>query len=107
MKLENVGEIIAERKFELLRDAREHETIVVQLGKPARVPNHTDFYCPYEIERRNSKKVMAICGLDAFQALQLAIVAIGVELDVIRLDSGGQLIWGGGNESDLGFPTSD
>jgi hypothetical protein len=107
VKIEDVGEIIAERKFELLHDAHERETIVVHLGKPARVPNHTDFYCPDEIARPNSKKIMAICGLDAFQALQLAMAAIGVELEIIKRDSEGPLIWVGNKKGDLGFPTSD
>jgi len=108
VKLKNVGEIIAERKFTLLRDGRERETMLVQLGKPQSMHNHSDFYgCPYQIKRPDSEKLMTICGIDAFQALQLAISAIGVELEVIRRDSGGQLIWDGDEKGDLGFPTPD
>ncbi len=108
MKLESLGEIIAERKFELLRDAHERETIVVLLGKPQQSPDDATFYgCPYQIKRSNSEKLMTICGVDAFQALQLAISTIGVELEVIRRDSGGQLIWDGDDKGDLGFPIPD
>ena len=106
MKLENIGEIIAERKFELLREDHDRETIIVLLGKPQHIPDDADFYgCPYQIKRANSEKIMTICGVDSFQALQLAINTVGVELEVIRKDSGGQLIWDGDDKGDLGFPT--
>lgn len=104
MKLNSVGEIIAERTYSLLRDGHQPETVVVQLGKPVHVPNHADFYCPYQITRPNSAKIMGIGGLDAFQALQLAIHPRGVELEIIRRDSGGQLIWEGDQKGNLGFP---
>jgi hypothetical protein len=108
VKLKNVGEIIAERKFKLVRDGFEGETVVVVLGKPQHMHDQSDFYgCPYQIKRPDSEKLMTICGIDAFQALQLAINAIGVELEVIRRDSGGQLIWDGDEKGDLGFPTPD
>ena len=108
MKLENVGEIIAERKFKLLLDGQERESIVVLLGKPQYMHNHSDFYgCPYQIKRSESEKLMTICGIDAFQALQLAINTIGVELEIIRRDTGGQLTWDGDEKGDLGFPSPD
>ena len=79
MKLQNVGEIIAERKFKLLREGYEGETVVVAVGKPQYMLDHSDFYgCPYQIKRSNSEKLMTMCGIDAFQALQLAIAAIGL-----------------------------
>jgi hypothetical protein len=93
VKLEKVGEIIAERKLKLVRDGFDGETVVVALGRPQLIRDHSDFYgCPYQIKRSDSQKLMTICGIDAFQALPLAINAIGVELEVIRRDSGGQLI---------------
>ncbi|HKN26074.1 MAG TPA: hypothetical protein VJX72_14590 [Candidatus Acidoferrum sp.] len=104
MKPDSVGEIIAERTYRLLRDGHQAESVVVQLGKPVHFSNCTDFYCPYQITRPNSVKIMGIGGLDAFQALQLAINTLGVELEVIRRDSGGQLIWEGDEEGNLGFP---
>jgi len=48
--------------------------------------------------------VIVIGGVDAFQAMQLALKTIGVELDVINKDSGGRLEWVAGQEGDLGFP---
>jgi hypothetical protein len=108
VKLESVGEIIAERKFMMVRDGFDSETVVVALGRPHLMRDHSDTYgCPYQIKRPDSQKLMTICGIDAFQALQSAINAIGVELEVIRRDSGGQLIWDGDEKGDLGFPTPD
>jgi len=103
VKLESIGEVIAERNFVLQRDGDVHEAIVVLLGKPQSIPNPRDFYSPYQIKRLNSDKIMGICGLDALEALQ----TIGVELEVIKRDSGGQLIWDGDDKGDLGVPSPD
>jgi uncharacterized protein DUF6968 len=103
MKLESAGEIIAARKFSLAREGHQPVDIIVLIGKPAKFPDHTDYYCPYQIRGFDRDKVMAIGGLDAFQALQLALATIRVELEVIEKDSGGRLTWEGGAEGDLGF----
>jgi hypothetical protein len=104
MKLENVGEIIGDRKLTLLRDGREPAEIRVLMGKPQKFPDHIDYYCPYQIKWLGRKKVMAVGGVDAFQAIQLALDAIGVELEVIGKDSGGKIVWDAGNKGDVGFP---
>lgn len=71
MKVENIGEIIAERKFTLQRPGQLVAEIKALLGKPQRIPNHTDYYCAYQITGLADSKVRAICGVDAFQAIQL------------------------------------
>jgi len=107
MKLESVGEIIASRKLSLIRKGQELVEVVVLLGKPEKFPDHTDYYCPYQITGFGREKVMAVGGIDAFQALQLALNIIGVELEVINRDSGGQLLWDADDKGDLGFPAPD
>jgi hypothetical protein len=107
MKLESVGEIIASRKLTLLREGKEPAEVIVLMGKPEKFPDHTDHYCPYQIKGVGREKIMAVGGVDAFQAMQLALSTIGVELEVIRKDSGAQLLWDAGNKGDLGFPLLD
>ncbi len=107
MKLESVGEIIASRKLALLKNHLPPARIEVLLGKPERFPDHSDYYCPYQIKGFGSEKVMAVGGVDAFQAMQLAFTTIGVELEVINRNSGGKLIWEAGKEGDFGFPKAD
>jgi hypothetical protein len=104
MKIESVGEVIADRELTLNRQGHEPAEIHVLMGKPQRLPDHTDHYCPYQINWLGREKVMAICGVDAFQAMQLALDTIGVEIEVIAKDSGGKIMWDAGSEGDLGFP---
>ena len=103
MKLESVGEIIAARKFVLAREKHQPVNVIVLMGKPEKFPDHTNCYCPYQIKGFGRDKIMAIGGVDAFQAMQLALGTIRVELEVIEKDSGGQLAWEGRAEGDLGF----
>jgi hypothetical protein len=104
VKLEGVGETIATRSYSLLREG---ETGVVLLGKTLHFPNHIDFYCPYEIKRSIHRKLWGIGGVDAFQALQLAVNTLRVELEMLRRNGGGQLVWEGDDKGDLGFPPLD
>jgi len=102
MKLESVGEVIASREFSLLRKGEKTE-LVVLMGKPEAFPQGADYYCPYQIKGFGREKVMAIAGIDAFQAIQLALGTIRVELEVIGRDSGGQILWEGDEAGYLGF----
>ena len=104
MKLESVGDVIADRVLTLNREGQEPAKIHVLLGRPHKFPDHDDYYCPYQIKWLGREKVMAIGGVDAFQAMQLALDTIGVELEVIAKDTGGKIVWDAGSEGDLGFP---
>jgi len=77
LNLGSVGEIIAERKFVLGRDG----------------------HAPTDIQA-------LACGVDAFQAMQLAMGTIGVPLEVMGRESGGTMAWDAGMPGDLGFPIS-
>jgi hypothetical protein len=107
VKVESLGEIIAERHFTLVRGGNESGTVIILLGKPQNIPNHTDFYCPYQIKGFSSDKIRAACRIDAFQAMPLAMDTIGVELGVLQQNSGGRLVWDADDRGDLGFPVSD
>jgi len=61
--------------------------------------------CPYQILGTGDEKVRYAGGVDAVQALQLAMEKIGAEL-YFKLDRqlGGKLRWEAGQQGDLGFP---
>ncbi len=107
MNLESVGKVVAARKFILAREGHQPVDVIVLMGKPEKFPDHTNYYCPYQFKGDGRDKLMAIGGVDAFQAMQLALATIRVELEVIEKDSGGRLTWEGGAEGDLGFPELD
>ena len=86
-------EVIAVRRFWW-----EHESsqqLLVSIGKPAQLPNTKgEFYCPIQTSGfGNDEQVEAIFGVDAFQALELAMRYVGYRLSDIDHKSGGRLRW--------------
>jgi hypothetical protein len=104
VKLVDIGETIAVRKFTLASEEGLGPEVSVLLGKTKQLPDHDDWYCPYQIKGVGDEKVRYRGGIDAFQALQLAIRALGVELDVLNQGLGGKLKWEGDEKGWLGFP---
>jgi hypothetical protein len=51
----------------------------------------------------SSGKIRAISGIDGFQAMQLAMDSIGVDLEVLQGNSHGCLVWDASDNGDLGF----
>jgi hypothetical protein len=106
MRIDSVGEVIVTRTLTLLQDQRSPTDVLVSLGKPQQVPGHSDYYCAYQITGAGLGKVKHSCGIDPFQALQLALSTLGVELEMLNKELGGRLRWECDDRGDLGFPTS-
>jgi len=104
MKLDEIGETIAARKFTLPNDTGGPSEVVALLGKPRQLPDHTAYYCPYQIKGAGDEKVRYMCGIDELQALQFAIRTLGVELEVLNADLGQKLSWEGDDNGWLGIP---
>ncbi len=103
-----LGEVIAERRLTVVGAA--NATVVVRLGKPRPLielfedDKNGDMYCPYLIVGVADEKIRYAAGIDAIQALQLVMLAVGAELKHIQDDDGLQLRWEGSEYGDLGFP---
>lgn len=67
------------------------------------MPGTLDYYCPYQIAGVGSGKVKYAAGIDAFQAIQLAMQRIGTDLSVLNRECGGKLRWEGDEDGGLGF----
>jgi hypothetical protein len=104
VELESVGEVIATRTLKLVQDQGAASEVLVLVGKPQRLPDHTDFYCPYQIKGAGSDKVRYACGIDPLQALLLTLSTLGVEIEVLNKSLGGRLRWEFGEKRSLGFP---
>jgi len=90
-------EVIAVRRFWW-----EHEPnrpLLVSIGKPSQSSdNEGEFYCPIQtLGLGDDERVEAIFGVDAFQALELAMRYVGWRLSAIDRESGGRLRWEFGN----------
>jgi hypothetical protein len=105
VKLVTIGEVIATRTLTMLRDQGAPSEVLVLLGKPQKLPDHPDYYCPYQIKGAGDEKVRYVCGIDPFQALQLALSTLGVELEVLNKELGGRLRWECDASGGLGFPS--
>jgi hypothetical protein len=85
-------------------------TIIVQIGAPYQEMNQgtdlrTDSCCSFRIEGIGSGNVRRVWGIDGFQAIQLAMMAVGAELYSSDEARAGELRWEAGNvPGDLGFP---
>jgi hypothetical protein len=99
MKLNDVGVVVASRTFALNGE----EKVTVLIGKPEKFPDEDDYFCPYQIVGVGSERVRHAAGVDAVQALQLAMQMIGADLSASK--QSGKLTWLGDDE--LGFSTPD
>ncbi len=98
MRLETVGEVIAERKLH-----RAQGEVIVRIGRPA-LSGHGDWYCPFEITGLpNGPILRATFGVDAVQALELVHGVVGALLDYWKRELDGDLYFEQPGD-DLGFP---
>jgi hypothetical protein len=101
VKLNDVGPLVATRALDLRGETK----VMVRLGRPERFSDSEDYYCPYEIRGIGAEHVRYAGGVDAVQALELALKAIGATLYTSSEWQTKELTWNGGE--DLGFPVPD
>lgn len=106
MKLESIGEVIAVRTLYLANDP--NRKLVVKMGKPQPLPDSLGdaHFCPYQITENGTDKIFYGAGADAFQALELGLKMIGVDLAILNRKLDGQLRWECDEKGGLGFPVS-
>lgn len=96
-----LGEVIAERRLEWAGGGPE-DGVVVRIGRPVPDPEPgSDWLCPVQIVGMHGDAVRAAHGVDAVQALVLALWMIDVDLRALQKDAGRALLWL--EQDDLGF----
>jgi hypothetical protein len=103
MKAADIDQVIATRKLYLVDDPA--ADIVVKLGKPQPTPGENDWFCMTQIRGIGNEQIDATYGVDAFQALQLAMRWIGSTLTRLNESSGKKLRWEGDEGGGFGFPS--
>jgi hypothetical protein len=101
-----IGDVIAERRITYEAAAGGRRPVVVRIGRPVldtSAPNET-WVCPFQIQGLDSDRVMGIFGVDAMQALLLAIHTIPAELAVYLREGGGRFVHLG--DTDASFISS-
>jgi hypothetical protein len=99
MNIDQIGEISFERPLAL--DGV--DSVMVVVGVPRPHPEG-DFYCPWRIRGLADGKVRSAYGIDAIQAMWLALHMIGAYLYTSDEGRARRLSWLG--EADLGFPVT-
>lgn len=104
MLLHDVGTVIAVRSFDVVGGNK----VTLTIGKPEPFPDGQDYYCPYRISGIGSGKVWYAGGVDAIQALIMALKLADVGLRASKEYKAGALSWDGANVAGgLGLPQLD
>ena len=98
METYELGEPIAERTLVMGADE-----VIVTIGKPRLFNDGADYFCPYLIAHLDQKKMSYAGGVDAVQALQLAMKKIGVELAHLAKTQNVPITWLPDTPGDTGF----
>jgi hypothetical protein len=93
-------DVIAERVLTATIKDRSYD-VLVRFWKPMPHPKG-DWACLYKFIGIGNEKLHYAAGIDAVQALQLAMFAVGAELNVLRKDVRLAFL----DENHLGFPGS-
>jgi Domain of unknown function (DUF6968) len=97
-----LGPVIAERRLRV--KGHPDLDVRIRIGTPSPFADapYGDYYCPYQIIGLGSERVRHAGGVDAVQALELAIHVLPTELDALRQEHPG-LGWEDAPDGDYGF----
>lgn len=98
----SLGTVIAIREL-VLKDENGDRPVTVRIGMPRPFDDGQDYFCPFEIDGMGKTTVQRAGGVDAVQALRLAMTMIGITLYASEEAKAGQLRWLD-EYGDLGFP---
>jgi hypothetical protein len=93
-------EIIAERILTASIGDKSSD-VIIQFAKPLHHPKG-DWFCSYRIKGLGDDIYFCACGIDAVQALQLAMFAVGATLNTYKRKMKLTFL----DETHLGFPTN-
>ena len=91
-----VGDVIAERSFELTRPRRRVSRVVVRFGRPVQEPGPdatAPWFCPISMSGGGIDLFWAIAGIDSLQALVLALEHATTMIPFHAARVGGQAQW--------------
>ena len=74
-----LGEVIAERKLNLVSNDAATVPCLMRVGKPVQVDDDT-WICPYQIEAGERIRTLGMHGIDSMQALVLTMKTLDVEI---------------------------
>lgn len=106
MKLKDVGQVIATRALYELGTDRIF-LVKIGLSQPFSDDPNRNFYCPIQIEGDCNNHVKAIAGVDAVQAIELAMMILGTLVQCLNQELEGRLRCSSDEDPILGFTLND
>ena len=79
--IKELGTVIASREMEFIFDDGRKEKAYLKVGMPFEYNENPDWCCPYELSTESSRKLFGMIGIDALQALELAMKTLRVEIE--------------------------
>ncbi len=98
-----VREVLAERELVFRGEDGAELPCVVKIGHPELRSEH-DWVCPYEVSVGNNRKSFGIYGVDAIQAVVLALKTLDVEIEVYAKELNMKPTWLGEDFSSVFDP---
>jgi hypothetical protein len=89
-----LGKVIANRSLEATDKHGSKFEVRIMLGIPANIPGSRDIYVPYQIDHSGQSRSWYAAGIDGFQALQLAMKMILIEIESLEREKGINVVWG-------------
>ncbi len=99
----NPESILAEWTYEI-KGSKTKRTITIRIGFPTALENGY-FECKSEIADGRVRIMRPRCGVDAFEAVLLALYNIGIELTILTGVKTDHFTWLDGKQAGLRFPT--
>lgn len=72
-------------------------------GHPRISPNEEDFFCPFQVNGLRDDRVRYAGGVDALQALILALKMLSVYVETLDEVRRGEVLWLDGSDPTLGL----
>src|SRR5262249_47478676 len=101
MQFDTIGEVIATRQLNIM--AEPDREVLVKIGRPEPSEHH-DYCCRIQVTGIGDERIDGIYGVDAVQALELAMRFLGSELQRLNTQHQGRLRWGDAPKGWFGFP---
>ena len=89
-KVKDIGTIIASRELTFVFGDGRKEAASLKVGAPFYVGDGMDWCCPLELSIGETKRLRGIHGIDALQALSLAMKSLHVDIEFLEQTKGGR-----------------
>jgi hypothetical protein len=101
---QELGTVIARRKYFSVGDKSRSAVLEVEIGIPARSPSaDNEFMCSFRIRFGGSERTETVYGIDEMQVLQLALGYLQATLRGLENSSDLALSWAGEETGGLGI----